>query len=252
MPTPTILGCKSYQSSSFATTLDTSGDPIDFGTGTGRWCIVLATSDGNTITLSTVASGAHALTAGTNQYQPMGAAGNSRPFSLLSDDATTGVPTGTATLTLTASSGSARLQMIVMWGEGATAITPSAFTTVSSASPTWSISSSTNSEAILLCVSDSQTTAGGNNWTSPFPTYAASSGSTLSGFANALTNRHHSFALNEVGAATSTLGLTITGHQYTPATGAVGFDVVGGTATSTAKSRRSANSTGARMGSRGL
>lgn len=232
MPTPTILGCKSYQSSSFATTLDTSGDPIDFGTGTGRWCIVLATSDNNDVTLSTVASGAHALTAGTNEATPNGGGGNSRPFSLLSDDGSTGVPTGTATLTLTAEWGG-RLQMIVMWGENASAINIGAWAEYASASPTWSVSSSTNSQAVVLGVSDSQTVSGGNNWTSPFPTYAGASGSTLSGFQNALVNRHHSFALNEVGAATSTLGLTISGYQYTPASGGVGFDVVGVTAAST-------------------
>lgn len=228
MPTPTILGCKSYQSASYATTLDTSGDPIDFGSGTGRWVIVLATNDGASATLTSVASGAHALTAGTNQVSPNSYAGNSRPFTLLSDDGTTGVPTGTATLTLTASASSTRLQMIVMWGEGASALnTALAFTVSNNASPSWTVPSTTNSQAVVLGIADANTIAGGNNWTAPYPTYAAALGSTLAGFQNALVNRHHSFALHEVGAASSVLGMTVTSSQYTPNQGGVGFDIVG-------------------------
>lgn len=233
MTAPIRLGSRAYYSAGYASTLDTSSDPIDFGSGAGRWIQVTVNNSNNGVTPDSVAiAGGGTLTADTTVATPTGSPGNGRAFRMTGDGGSA-VPSGTATVTATMSSSSGYIQMVVTWGYGATAISSSAFDSAGSSENVYNISGTTADD---LCVVSgfltAQTAAGGNAWTAPFVTATASQGSTLGIFSNPPAGFLSSFSIYEAGAATSTaLGLTIAGYQYTPGHGGWVFKVTGTTPT---------------------
>ena len=218
MTTPVLLGQRVFNSPSFSSTVDSTGEPIDFGSGAGRWIQVLLYTDNNGVNLNSVTVGGNTLTAETQVATPTGGAGNGRSFRL-QGDGVGAVPTGVATVTGTSSSSAGRLQMIVSWGHTSSAVAVATYTGPGGVNPTFTATPTTTDDlAVVHGITSANTVLGGNAWTAPYVQFAAASGSTLGDIQVPNAGQLHAWALNETGGASSTLlGLAITDNQYTPA-----------------------------------